>query len=276
MRAQKNDVHFIYFIFRYTVDMTTGTCSCENGKDGSPCKHQYVLWSANLASCINFVPVSQPAMRQKLAWIAIERSLPISLYNNLRTPDDSTKPTSGETDMLELLPENEPAIQPSNSLSGVEEELTCEDQQVETEDACIDLAADALSKSCEQIMQKLRSTKDPNLAKGILKFSKRVAVLSASSTMHSNLVTAVFNFGSDEILKKGKGKKIKVQPNRKRKSGNGSRQAVAKGRPTQMHSLEVPQKKAKRRHTLAQAVKSNTQSSKKSGSHVMKSKTKHF
>lgn len=110
-----------------------------------------------------------------------------------------------------------------------------------------------------------------------MKFSKRVAALSTSSTMHSNIVTAVFNFGSDEILKNGKGKKIKVQPNRKRKpSGNSSRQAVAKGRPTQMHSLQVPQKKAKHGHGLAEAVKSNTQSSKKSGSHVMKSKTKYF
>ena len=75
---------------------------------------------------------------------------------------------------------------------------------------------------------------------------------------------------------KGKGKKIKVQPNRKRKCGNGSCQALAKGRPTQMHSLEVPQKKAKCSHGLAEAVISNSQSSKKSGSHVMKSKTKHF
>ena len=215
-------------------------------------------------------------MHQKLAWIATERSLPLSFYNNLHTPDDSTKPTSGETDMPELCSENEPAIQPSNSPSCVEEELMCEDQQVETEDACIDLAADALSKSCEQIMQKLRSTKDPNLAKEIFKFSKRVAALSRCSTMHSNLVTAVFNFGSDETLKKEKGKKIKVQPNKKRKSGNGSRQSVAKGRPTQMHSLEVPQKKPKHSHGLAEAVKSNTQSSKKSGSHVMKSKAKHF
>ena len=81
-------------------------------------------------------------------------------------------------------------------------------------------------------MQKLRSTKDPNVAKGILKFSKRVEALFTSSKMHSNLVSAVFNFGSDEILKEGKGKKIKVQPNRKRKSGNGSRHAVAKGRPS--------------------------------------------
>ena len=214
-------------------------------------------------------------MGQKLAWIAMERTLPLSFYNNVRTPDDLNKPTSEATDMPELCSENESAIQSRSSPSGVEEELMGEHHQVETEDACIDLAAEALSKSCEQIMQKLRGAKDPNLAKEILKFSKRVGALSTSSTMHSNLVSAVFNFGSDEILKKGKGKKIKVQPNRKRKSGNCSRQAVAKGRPTQMHSLEVPIKKAKRSHGLAEAVKSNTQSSKKSGSHVMKSKTKH-
>ena len=149
MRAQKNAVHFIYFIFRYTVDMTIGTCSCENGKDGSSCRHQYVTWSANLASCINFVPVSQPAMRQKLAWIAIERS-PLSFYNDLRTPDDLNKPTSGATDMPELSSENELAIQSRSSPSGVEEELMCGDQQVETEDACIDLAAAAPSKSYEK------------------------------------------------------------------------------------------------------------------------------
>ena len=130
--------------------MTIGTCSCENGKDGSSCRHQYVTWSANLASCIIFFPVSQPAMRQKLAWIAIERSLPLSSYNDLRTPDDLNKPTSGATDMPELCSENELAIQSRNSPSGVEEELMCGDQQVETEDACIDLAAAAPSKSYEK------------------------------------------------------------------------------------------------------------------------------
>lgn len=195
--------------------MTIGTCSCEIGKDGSPCKHQYVLWSANLASCINFVPVSQPTMRQKLAWIAIERSLPLSFYNNLRTPDDTSTPASSEAYMPELS-SDERAIQPSNSSSSLGEELRCEDQHVEIEDPSIDLAVDALNKSCEVIMQKRKSTKDPNLAKGIVKFSKRVATLSTSSTIQSNLIKALFDFGSDELLKKGKGKKIKVQPNRKR------------------------------------------------------------
>ena len=64
--------------------MTVGMCSCEVGKDGSPCKHQYVLWCSNLAHCINFVPVAQPDVRQKLAWIAIGESLPLSHYQPLR------------------------------------------------------------------------------------------------------------------------------------------------------------------------------------------------
>lgn len=81
------------------------------------------------------------------------------------------------------------------------------------------------------------------------------------------------------MSKVGKGKKIRVQPNRKRKSGNGSRQAeaVAKGRLSHLkQTLHVPPKKPKRSHDLAEAVQFNTQSSKKSGSQVMKSKTKHI
>lgn len=96
--------------------------------------------------------------------------------------------------------------------------------------------------------------------------------------MQSNLIAALHNFGSNELRKTGTGKKIRVQPNRKRASGNGSRQAVSKGRPTKLQEtkcLEVPHKKRKRTHNLANAVQANTNTSKKSGSHVMKSKTKH-
>ena len=139
------------------------------------------------------------------------------------------------------------------------------------------MATELLKQSCEQITEKLRSTRDPNLVKGVIKFSKRVMNLAAATAMHSQLTTALFNFGSSEMSRVGKGKKIRVQPYRKRKSGNGSRQAVAKGRPSHLkQSLQVPPKKPKHSHDLAEAVQSNTQSSKKSGSHVMKSKTKHI
>ena len=82
--------------------MTVGMCSCEVGKDGSPCKHQYVLWSANLAHCLNFVPISQPEERQKWAWIAIGESLPLSRYKNLRDQDDHLPVP--ETSNMQIVP----------------------------------------------------------------------------------------------------------------------------------------------------------------------------
>lgn len=59
--------------------------------------------------------------------------------------------------------------------------------------------------------------------------------------MQSNLASALFTFGSSEVKKTGNGKKIRVQPNRKRKCGSGS-QAVSKGRPVQ---LQEPTSKGK-------------------------------
>lgn len=91
--------------------------------------------------------------------------------------------------------------------------------------------------------------------------------------MQSNLASALFTFGSSEVKKTGNGKKIRVQPNRKRKCGSGSRQAVSKGRPVQ---LQEQTSKRKRSHDLAKAEQTNTKSSKKSGSHAIKSKTEHI
>ena len=56
--------------------MTIGSSSCEIGKDGSPCKHQYMLWTAKRAKCFNFVPIDSPEDRKKLAKIAIGEALP--------------------------------------------------------------------------------------------------------------------------------------------------------------------------------------------------------
>ena len=88
---------------------------------------------------------------------------------------------------------------------------------------------DALEKSCDLICKRLHATKNPNLAKGILKFSKRISCIAKSTAMHFELTTALFNFGASELRKTGKRKKNKVQPNRKRKSANVSHQAVSKG-----------------------------------------------
>jgi ribosomal protein L14 len=68
-------------------------------------------------------------------------------------------------------------------------------------------------------------------------------------------------------LSKSNGEKIKVQPNRKRKSGNGTHQAVCT---VALVPLAIPKNKAKRGHNLAVAVRENTPMAKKSGSHTMK------
>ena len=87
------------------------------------------------------------------------------------------------------------------------------------EDDSIANAEQLLRNSCEQIIQKIQSSRDLNLAKGVpvIRFPKRVTSLTAARSMHSNLASALFSFGSSEVKKTGNGKKIRVQPNRKRK-----------------------------------------------------------
>ncbi|CAB4041760.1 Hypothetical predicted protein, partial [Paramuricea clavata] len=123
------------------------------------------------------------------------------------------------------------------------------------------------------LVKKLENSEDPKLAEGVLKFSCKLQRLMKS--MNGNLTSALFNSGAAELSKSRNGKKIKVQPNRKRKSSNGSHQAVAKGRPAAFVAVGVPTKKAKRSHSLAVSVAQNTNVSRKSGSHVMKSRTRH-
>ena len=45
---------------QYLVDMMLGVCECSIGCSGSPCKHQYILWSLRKANCPNFIPVFDP------------------------------------------------------------------------------------------------------------------------------------------------------------------------------------------------------------------------
>ena len=59
----------------YVVDMNLGMCECENGMDGSACKHQYVLWANSIANCSNFIPVFNKAERRQFAEIALGNSL---------------------------------------------------------------------------------------------------------------------------------------------------------------------------------------------------------
>ena len=246
--------------------MTMGTCSCAAGNDGSPCKHQYMLWAAKRATCLNFVPVDNPEERQKLVQVAIGDTLPMSYYNALRDPypTEPEKKTTSVTTTAIVLP---------NVLETQDCEITTLHDNA-SENAIHDSGAElAVTEACNLICAKLESSQDKNLAKGMLQFAQRVKRL-ANSSMHGNLTSALFNFGASELRKGKNGKKIKVQPNRKRKHANGSHQVVRKGRPVTFSAMELPSKKAKREHRFAKCVQQNVNVARKSGSHVMKSKTK--
>jgi hypothetical protein len=130
----------------------------------------------------------------------------------------------------------------------------------------------SVQNACSVITEMLQSCQDAKLSEAALRFSERLTQLTSSSLPNGKLASALFDFGQSELCKGKNGKKIKVQPNRKCESGNCSHQAVGKGRPV---TLEVPRKKARQSHDLARSVHENRNCSKKSGSHVMQSKTRH-
>ena len=208
--------------------MTVGMCSREVGKDGSPCKHQYVLWCSNIAHCINFVPGAQPDVRQKLVEIAIGESFPLSHYQPLHA--EAGQENKGSDYLAIPVSADVQTLQPEDcTATETPDEVMSEDSGDNCQDTFIASAAAMLRKSCDQITDKLKSTRDQNLAKGIVKFSKRVMTLTTSQAMHSDLTAALFEFGTSGTRKSGKGKKIRGQPNRKRKYANGSCWLFPKG-----------------------------------------------
>lgn len=55
----------------YLVDMDSGFCECRTGMNGSPCKHQYILWVNKVSTAVNFLPIFSKEQRQMYAEIAI-------------------------------------------------------------------------------------------------------------------------------------------------------------------------------------------------------------
>ena len=68
---------------QYFVDMEIGVCSCNAGRDGSPCSHQAVVVRHYKIFSINCIPVTSEA-RQLLAKVAVgNSSLPPEFYSSL-------------------------------------------------------------------------------------------------------------------------------------------------------------------------------------------------
>ena len=189
-------------------------CAAVRGKDGAPCKHQYLIWAANIATCINFVPISNPDERQKIAAIALGNTLPLSYYTSLRGQ-------SNDTDTYD-------AVDPQQAADHADRiaMTTCNSQLNLTTDTCdavdggdqvqlVNNAVYSVQNACSVLTGMLQSCQDSKLSEAALKFSERLTQLAGSSLTKGKLASALFDFGQSELTKGKNGKKIKVQPNRK-------------------------------------------------------------
>ena len=118
----------------YVVDMNLGMCECENGMDGSACKHQYVLWANSIANCSNFIPVFNKAERRQFAEIALGNSLSLPYYEGLHERILNT-PTASE---LGLDTENTTEHKVSNSKNSIDRAMERRNQQIDliTKEEC--------------------------------------------------------------------------------------------------------------------------------------------
>ena len=94
---------------KYMVDMNIGLCECQVGMNGSPCKHQYILWVKNISTCTNFLPLFNVSQRQKFAEIATGQSMSLHFYEGLHdrvleTPQERHVPAPSEVDFESYQP----------------------------------------------------------------------------------------------------------------------------------------------------------------------------
>ena len=67
----------------YLVDMNSNVCECQVGRNGSVCKHQYILWSLKLSKSSNFIPFLDASERQRYSTIANGSCLALSSYEGI-------------------------------------------------------------------------------------------------------------------------------------------------------------------------------------------------
>ena len=79
--------------------MEIGTCSCERGRNGSPCSHQAAIVFHYHTESLNFVPALHPSQRQEIAYLALGENAnkDLDFYSALhekssQKEDTTTKP----------------------------------------------------------------------------------------------------------------------------------------------------------------------------------------
>ena len=219
----------------YTVDMNIGMCECLEGRNGSVCKHQYVLWSFNITKTANFLPFLNATERQNYAKIAIGSSMTLQLYEGIHDR------VNNDIVMFQQLPEI--------SAGYDEDEITNNGSNAPTVEQQLMIGRRSIDKlTVQECKSELRKTvillehrlerhcHDSNLLLGVSKLCERAQKypnLRRSSALHSFGVqtSTSLKVTATSALKKARRGKIYVQPEavKRRKHTNGSRNSNVKG-----------------------------------------------
>ena len=270
----------------YIVDMFLGTCECEVGSSGAPCKHQFILWATMKKSSPNFMPFFNKEQRMHFARIAIgdEALRHPELFEPLRKVEENVSITFDEDISIQTLPffDTQPADEIQSNIGTSEIQVqSIHNTSIEIERK--DTAMNDLEESFD-IIRKMVASSDKNFTDGISKFKQRLNSLS-----QNQVASAFHKFGTNQFLRKqmnariasksalkiaqkackrAQQNQIGVQPasQSRRKKKNGSRKSVPKGRSASSltsSDLPVPIENRKREHVLAKNIEDNVPSAKK-------------
>ena len=236
----------------YLVDMNIGLCECKKGLDGSPCKHQYLLWSNRISGSPNFLPFFSATDRMHFSKLATGSTLQPEMYEGIHDrvlgigvmqPDDCSSSQASSS-----------ALEPQQS----QEDVSSDDHQHNLE--CKQMEARGCLQNALSRLDSLINVGDPSLLNGLVVFSKKVDEMTPSQIASSLHKFGKVHFAgkrslSSSILKKAQRSKIGVQPSSvaRRKSKNKGKGALPHG--VQSTSM-VPVKPhvRKRSHCLAECV----------------------
>ncbi|CAB4044608.1 Hypothetical predicted protein [Paramuricea clavata] len=178
--------------------MSLRVCSCCRGKDGAPCKHQYLIWAANIATCVNFVPISDPDEWQKLAAIALGGSLSLTYYTSLRGQRNETH------DDVDGGDSQQPADH-ADEIPMTTSQLNLTTHSPDASDggdkAKLMVRNSSVQNACSVLTEMLQSSQDAKLCEAALRFSERLTQVTSSSLPNGKLASALFDFGQSELCR---------------------------------------------------------------------------
>jgi len=268
---------------KHWVDMNVGQCTCEKGRDGSPCSHQAAIVLYFGSPSVNCIPVMDPKGKQTLAYIAhgedavqdlsfyctIAQSLP-SQPQDEQADNENLEPDFS-TSYWELIRTGASSdAEPGNESD--EAHSSKESKSLEALSAEVDSIADDIKKNLQ----------NEQFANSVKKFVSTYRKLS-SKPSNASLISSLHRFGwcfggtvttmKNGILRHGRRIPIQAKSAGRRKGGKRGKAAISSGRrpktafksvsKTEMYKYSLPGRahnnSTKRPHSLQQNISRSQQ-----------------